>query len=305
MSDGEFGGCAPAVVLTAIAPEYEAFRAHVDVECRDVHQDTWFEIGRMKVGGHPVVCAQVGPGNLSAGVLAERAAGRFAPRALLFAGIAASLTPTVRIGDVVVASKVYAYDMSKHVPDGELQRPAAWESSHGLLQVAHRALDGTAWAAGVVAGAGELVPVHYKPVAAGPVLLDSPDSWLRRHLYEHYNDAVALEMESVGLYTAGALNGTETLTIRGISDLADGRKSTADAGGSQQAAAARAAAAVAALIALIPPVEEKVRRLEKQDAGSPGGASVQFNRAEHEGVVNAVQNGAMTIHHGPSGTGGR
>jgi phosphorylase superfamily protein len=81
------------------------------------------------------------------------------------------------------------------------------------------------------------------------VLLDSKTSTTARRLRTHYNDAVAIEMESAGVALAGHLNRSlPVLVVRGISDPADGTKGVADAAGWQQTAAENAAAFVMALV---------------------------------------------------------
>lgn len=102
-----------------------------------------------------------------------------------------------------------------------------WEAPYRLLQVAKYALQGDRWQD----------RVHFKPIAAGEVVLNSAQSELSSQLREHYGDAVAIEMESAGVAQAAHLGTLQTLTVRGISDKADGRKHQADAGGSQTRAA--------------------------------------------------------------------
>ena len=90
--------------------------------------------------------------------------------------------------------------------------------------------------------------VHFKPIAAGEVVLDSQMAPLARYLHLRFNDAVAIEMESAGVSQASHLNRSlPTLTIRGISDRTDGQKDIVDAGGSQAVASAHAAAFAVAL----------------------------------------------------------
>jgi 8-oxo-dGTP diphosphatase len=91
--------------------------------------------------------------------------------------------------------------------------------------------------------------VHFGGVAAGEVVLNSRSSTLARRLRRNFGDAIAVEMESAGVALAGHLNrSTPTLTIRAISDDADGTKAATDARGWQVRAAANAAAFAAALI---------------------------------------------------------
>ncbi|MEH0421077.1 phosphorylase family protein [Streptomyces sp. B21-083] len=85
--------------------------------------------------------------------------------------------------------------------------------------------------------------VHFEPIASGDVLLGFRDSETARRIRRHYNDAVAIDMESHGVTHAARMNrAVRALSIRGISDLADADKATRDAAGSQETAARHAAA---------------------------------------------------------------
>jgi 8-oxo-dGTP diphosphatase len=92
---------------------------------------------------------------------------------------------------------------------------------------------------------------------AGELVIDTRDSHLARLIADHYSDAVAADMESAGVAEAAHRNGfPNTITVRGISDNADGGKRRADAAGWQSIGAARAAAFAVALaerIAQAPP----------------------------------------------------
>jgi len=233
----------PVVILTALGLEYAALRERlvglrVD---RDSH-GTIFEVGTLPGGGRPIVLAEIGPGNQTAAVLTERAAARFKPEALLFVGVAGSLKADIRIGDVVVATKVYFVHGGKEEDQGFLSRPRAWDAPYRLEQLARYVSRSGRWPSAV----------HLKPIAAGEVVLNSRTSPLARMLRERYNDAGAIEMEGAGVARAAHLNGTlPALIIRGISDAADGGKSAMDESGSQPLAAANAAAFALALVAAL------------------------------------------------------
>jgi adenosylhomocysteine nucleosidase len=100
-------------------------------------------------------------------------------------------------------------------------------------------------------GGAESVPeVHFEPVAAGEVVVDGRTSAAARYLWDNYNDAVAVEMESAGFALTGHLNDdVPALTVRGISDRADGAKDVADEADWQAVAAGNAADFVRALAA--------------------------------------------------------
>lgn len=229
------------VILTALPVEYEAVKAEL-VCVRTFRHDsgTRFEEGFLKGTPWRIVIAEMGAGNESAAVIAERAAQMFQPRAVLFTGIAGSLKTDVLPGHVVVATRVHAYQGGRQTEDGLLARPESWEADHGLLQAARTALR------------PRLDTCHFKAVAAGDVVLDAADTQLRQWLKDKYNDAVAIEMEGAGVAHAAHLGGGRpVLIIRGISDRADGSKSSADADGFQRTAARHAAQATMSVLRVL------------------------------------------------------
>jgi adenosylhomocysteine nucleosidase len=241
------------VVLTALNLEFAAVRAHL-TEVREHKHDagTLFEVGRLPGADVRVVLAVIGEGNQAAAVLTERSIATFAPAALLFVGVAGGLRDDLSIGDVVVATRVYAYHGGKEETSAFRGRPRAFETSHYLEQTARSVERNGSWTDHLSGGASPTV--HFKPIAAGEVVLNSRTSPLARQLSMNYNDAVAIEMESSGVAHAGHLNGSAaTMTIRGISDQADGHKHAADRAGGQTAAATNAAAFGVALIRRISP----------------------------------------------------
>ncbi|MFT7834924.1 5'-methylthioadenosine/S-adenosylhomocysteine nucleosidase [Saccharothrix sp. BKS2] len=232
------------VILTALDLEHAAVREHL-ADVRPHHQaaGTVFDVGRLaRRPGCRVALASIGMGNSAAATITERAITEFRPAAVLFVGIAGGLRDWIGLGDVVVATRVYAPHGGRQDGDEFLARPRAWDTSHRLEQLARLVARRGGWGADVA--------VHFDPVAAGEVVLNSTTSPLNEQLRLHYNDAVAVEMESAGVAQAGHLNdATPTITVRGICDRADGRKADADAAGLQPLAARHAAAFAAALVA--------------------------------------------------------
>lgn len=240
-----------AVVLTALPVEYRAVRAALGPTTKRQHPSgTVFAAGTLPGTDWEVLLARVGEGNLRAAVIAERARDWLAPDALFFVGVAGGLASDIRLGDVVVATRIHHVHPGKETADGFLARPVPGAVSHLLEQNAWHALSDDAWHR----GPGPAPAVHFKPLAAGEVVLNATDSPLREQIRWHYGDAAAVEMESAGVAAAAALtHDLHVLTIRGISDHADGAKAAADAAGSQQRAAANAAAALLALLRALPP----------------------------------------------------
>lgn len=236
------------VILTALNLEYKAVRDQLtDLRVRRHPAGTRFEVGRIDQSDCRVALGLVGKGNHPAAVLAERAMAEFSPAAVLFVGVAGGLWPNVRLGDVIVASKIYAYHGGTSEDDGLKARPKAWEIPHEADQIAHHVARSTVWRRGLPVGATP--QVHFGPIAAGEVVQDSGISDQARWIRQHYNDAVAIEMEAAGVAQAGHLNrALPVVVVRGISDHADGSKAATD-GQDWQPKAARHAAAFATALA--------------------------------------------------------
>ena len=235
------------VMLTALNLEYEAVRCKlVDPHVHRHERGTRFEIGTLRGTRCRVALGLVGKGNHSAAVLAERAIQQFAPVAILFVGVAGALRDATPLGDVVMATQVYAYHGGTSEDDGLKARPRAWEAPHGISQLAaHLARTGD-WATSAPSDTGA-PKVHFGAIAAGEIVQNSRISYEAKWIREHYNDALAIEMEAAGIAQAGHLNGSPVAIVRGISDRADGTKTTNEDGTWQPRAAANAAAFAARL----------------------------------------------------------
>lgn len=238
----------PITILTALDLEYQAVRKHLaDVRTHRHPAGTRFEVGLLAGGDCRVALGLVGKGNQSAAVLAERAITEFSPFSLLFVGVAGALWPGIGLGDVVVATHVYAYHGGTSEDDGFKARPRVWETSHELDQIARYLYRSEIWARRLPEGPA--VPkVHFGPIAAGEVVQDSAISAHARWVRQTYNDALAIEMEAAGVAQAAHLNKSlPMVVVRGISDRADGTKVTSDDASWQTKAAAHAAAFATAL----------------------------------------------------------
>jgi nucleoside phosphorylase len=294
-------GSGGVVVLTAIPLEFRAVSAHLDGLLPLQHPaGTVFEVGTFVGTSWRVALAEIGEGNQSAAVITERAREWLKPEAVFFVGVAGGLKKDVALGDVVVATRVYAYHGGKETDEGRLARPRVWDAPHALEQQARAALRDDRWISRIRGAAGArqqvdallrdagrpfplvrwpvttLPKVHFKPVAAGEVVLGSDRSALAQRLRTVYSDAVAVEMESAGVAQAAHLAGSlPVLSIRGISDHADGRKAKADAAGSQERAAAHAAAVLEAVLGRMKPaavadIRQTVRDVLHRSDVSPG-----------------------------------
>ena len=244
-----------AVVVCALNVEYLAMRAHLtDLRARDHPAGTRFDVGELAGSDWLVALVITGPGNIGAAILTERAIALFSPDVVLCVGVAGSLKETIKLGDVVVATRVDAYHggtASEHF----LARPRSWDAPHRLDQAARALVRSPTWWERLPSPpAGEPPVVHFSPIATGEVVLDSREAELYVQLHLHYNDAVAIEMESAGIAQAAHFNDSlPALVIRGISDQADGTKAAADRAGGQQRASVNAAAFAVVLLASLTP----------------------------------------------------
>jgi nucleoside phosphorylase len=231
------------VILTALGLEYKAVIEHLQDMKEITHQGTVYGYGNF-TGHHRtwhVAVAEIGMGGPTAATETERAISYFRPQITLFVGIGGGLKD-VKLGHVVAASKVYAYESGK-VGQQFQPRPEAWRASHALEQRARAEARNGEWLTRLSGPSSDPVPeVHIGALAAGEKVLAATQSDLFRLLKATYGDTLAVEMEGHGFLAAVHANhSVHGLVVRGISDLIDG-KSDADATGSQVVAARHAAA---------------------------------------------------------------
>jgi adenosylhomocysteine nucleosidase len=124
--------------------------------------------------------------------------------------------------------------------------------------------------------------VHFGAIAAGEIVQNSRISHEAKWIREHYNDALAIEMEAAGVAQAGHLNGSPVAIVRGISDRADGTKVTSEDGTWQPLVAANAAAFAIRL------AEELIKEREHTVMG-------ESNSMKNGGVVTNFSSGQVGI----------
>lgn len=290
---------AAVVVLTAINTEYQAVRERLTDLKADYERGTRFELGTLQGTPCRVVLGLTGKGNNTAGILAERAIRRFSPVAVLFVGVAGALWDTP-LGDVVVATLVYAYHGGTSEDDGFKARPRSWELDHGLAQIAAHVARAPDWAdpTGTDASAPQ---VHFGPIAAGEVVHNSRTSAEAQWIKNTFNDALAVEMEGAGIAQAGHLSGAATAVVRGISDRADGTKSSHEDRAWQPRAAANAAAFAVRLIEHL--IEQRATEREPDvpnDGSKTHPGAVAHNTSTGQVGIQAVNVTGSTVWMGAS-----
>ncbi|MGN9914186.1 phosphorylase family protein [Phytohabitans sp. LJ34] len=242
------------VILTALEVEYNAVRTALgNLQAVRHPAGTIFEVGQLPGSPQPIAICVMGEGTQTAGIITERAAGMFNPKAVLFVGVAGALHDDIRIGDIVVGTRVYYYHGGQEDDSGFHSRPRSWDAPNDLEQLARYVARGGSWRRWLTGGGPPQSTVHFRPIAAGDVVLNSRTSPLATQIMRHYNDSAAIEMEGAGVARAAHLNRSmAALIIRGVSDAADGTKTTAADADWQPMAAASAAAFAYELIASLP-----------------------------------------------------
>ena len=237
-------------VLTAQPLEYTAVRAHLtDIEKRVHPTGTRAETGQLPGTSWRVALLEMGEGTRGAAALTERVMSWFKPDAVLFVGTAVGLREDIRVGDVVIATKVYAVHGGKETPDGFLDRPETWHAPHHLEQAARYALR-----------SHRHVRSHFEPIAAGDVTIADPASPLAQRIHRRFHDAGAVETEGSGVAHAAHLAGTAgALIIRGISGSAGAEPDDRTAATN----AAEAAVAVLKELEPTPPTAASPRRVAR------------------------------------------
>lgn len=271
------------VILTAFNLEYEAVRRKlVDPQAHVHKKGTRFEIGTLRGTQCRVALGLTGKGNHPAAILAERAIEQFSPVAVLFVGVAGALWDATPLGDVVMATHVYAYHGGTSEDDGLKARPRVWEVAHGISQLASHLVRAGGWTDAVPSGA-RAPKVHFGAIAAGEVVQNSRISYEATWIRNHYNDALAIEMEAAGVAQAGHLNGSPVAIVRGISDRADGTKTTGEDGTWQPRAAANAAAFAVRLAEELIKEQERIAMQEVDNAKT--GSTVTNIASGQVGIV--------------------
>ncbi|WP_030347163.1 5'-methylthioadenosine/S-adenosylhomocysteine nucleosidase [Streptomyces sp. NRRL S-1022] len=273
------------VILTALNLEFQAVRRKLTgVQVHRHERGTLFELGTVPGTSCRVALGLTNKGNHSAAVIAERAIQEFSPVAVLFVGVAGALWDTARLGDVVMATHVYAYHGGTSEDDGLKSRPRVWETAHGISQLGSHLARVNDWVDDT-AGHGHSPQVRFGAIAAGEIVQNSRISAEARWIRQHYNDALAIEMEAAGVAQAGHLNGAPVAIIRGISDRADGTKNSAKDRDRQPRAAANAAAFAVRLAVELVREQEQIAMSEADRARAADRLKGNVSNSAHNSTV--------------------
>ncbi len=231
------GGTSAGVgVITIIAEEAAAVRVSLGLEPVEVG-GRGVDMGTVHVHGKQVTVAAtraLAQGQESAMAAYNHLREHFHPAVIALTGIAGGIHRDVRLGDVVVATRVICYDLRKETPSGTLYRGqeqqapaiighAVKEFFTGHGDPAEFDVDGSGKAKGIIR-------VFNGPIGSGNAVIADRDSDILRYLARFNDKILAVDMEAAGLSLAHHEDLTPAghplgwLVIRGISDDASARK---------------------------------------------------------------------------------
>ena len=199
------------LILGAMDSEIAEFLSALDAPQRA--EWNGFAFHRGKLDGHAVLVAKSGVGKVMAALVTQHLIDAYAPRAVLFTGLAGSLRPHIEIGDTLLADDLVQHDLE---PSGlGLPRGQVPFSDYRFLASDPILLDA---AAGYAPPSGAL---HRGRICTGDQFITHRE--LASHHYltsELAGDGVEMEGASVALVCR--VNAVPFLVARTISDRADG-----------------------------------------------------------------------------------
>jgi nucleoside phosphorylase/DNA-binding NarL/FixJ family response regulator len=232
--DGIEGGkpIKSVVIFTTSVVEHKAVEAHLKFfEGEDRFREqkheggTLYTLGQFVTisnGSWNVAIVHSNASNSDVAVETQRAIDFFEPKpkAMFCVGIAQGIDG-VKIGDVVAANVVHAYEGSKETDAGTQARPRSYEASYDLLQRAQREAGKDDWRQRIIFRASDSnnFNVHIKPIASGEKEIKSKTAPVYRDLGNKYNDAIATEKGGHGFLKAAEQSKISAMVIRGIYEV--------------------------------------------------------------------------------------
>lgn len=219
-------------ILTVIPVETAAVREVLDLTLHPDHPSVLVGDRHARV-----VAMQIGDqGQEAAAVAAAKLATDFQPRFIVLVGIGGGIHKRSRIADVVVATRVVAYDLRKETPQGTQRRTQEFTAP----APACTAVDTLFIERGNPLAMLDFVAWH-SPVGSGNAVIADRKSRIIKDLRRYNDKIMAVDMESAGLARYCLDNPpVGWVVVRGISDNADRHKND-----DRQAEAARNAAIAA------------------------------------------------------------
>ncbi len=198
-------------LISAMEEEILLFRARSEITETVHHAGIDFHVGAL--AGLDVAVVRSGIGKVNAAVATQVLIDRFGARAIVISGLAGSLVPTLRRGDVVVSNLVVQHDVdltsfgrrAGEIPDVARLLDADPRLVHCAAEAFERLDEAEVAGRTLVVGT----------IATGDAFVSDPgrSRWLQREF-----GAVAAEMEGGAVGQVCWMNGVPFVAIRVISD---------------------------------------------------------------------------------------
>jgi nucleoside phosphorylase len=292
--------------MTALPLEFKAVCSYLD-NLGDIEhpQGNIYTKGQFvgEKGTWDVLVAEVGKHNPIASQETERAITFHKPSVALFVGVSGGVKD-VKLGDVVIADKVYYYESGKwgEGQNGKAEfflRPMVYNSGYRLVEQAKALARKDEWQELLDLKALEPRPsAIVGPLAAGESVVSSKASEVYSLINKSYGDSIALAMEDFGFLRAAYANpDVQALVIRGISDLIE-KKSETDSEGWQDVAAKRASVFAFKILSKVSceRLPEKVSSIFDQRGQTVNGPQTNIYGDAKGAILSGTFSGSVGIH---------
>jgi len=161
----------------------------------------------------PVAVVLCGIGKVNAAIAATLLIERYAPVIMVNSGCAAGIDSRLALGDVVIGEQLMHHDVDLTAFGYALgqvaKMPGAFSSDARLIELAHQAAQATG-----VDG------VHYGDIVSGDAFIADPVKV--SIIKQHFPNAYAIDMEAAAIAQTCHFYGIPFVSIKAISDVADG-----------------------------------------------------------------------------------
>ncbi|MDL4819083.1 5'-methylthioadenosine/S-adenosylhomocysteine nucleosidase family protein [Actinomadura opuntiae] len=225
------GSHADVGVITLLSEETQAVRTALDL-----HEETTgglrFYTGDVPTAGGPVRVAAVralGQGQRSTMAAYGNLRRHHDPHVIVLAGIGGAIHSSVKVDDVVIATRVVYYDLRKETPQGTRRRGEEREAPAELGHAVNAFFtdhDPGEFSVTDPAGTTRTARFHHGPIGSGEAVIADREADVVRYLAAFNDKILAVDMEAGGLGQASHEEsaGTGWVVVRGISDDASPAK---------------------------------------------------------------------------------
>ncbi len=209
-------------IIGAIADEVNPIKEHI--EKVEIAKYGAVQVYQGFLGERKVVLAQSGIGKVAAAAATQLLVDRFEVKSIVFSGIAGSLDPSLKVGDIAIATELYEYDVGMltsedftHTGSGgydetnRLKFFKSYRCDPQLVEVAFKASE-------TLDFPKEKPKILKGPIVTGSQIIYSKE--VKEWLHKNFN-ALAVEMEGAAVAQVASMHNIPFLIIRSISDTAD------------------------------------------------------------------------------------